>query len=635
MHCFNIINYCSDKSENRNFGAIALKYMISTNNSIEKAQRRLLLRKLLIPLLLLFSNYVDSQIAFEEKALISGINHSYIVGQAAGGVSFVDFNDDGLDDLTFGTAHGEPIHFYRNTGNGFARNLPFVDNTSEQKQILWADYDNDGDKDLFVCAKDDVNRLYKNQGNMNFIDVTESSVLPLHKLQTYNACWADFNRDGWLDLYVCERVLGDRPSNRNFLYYNNANGTFTDVTEETQTQDGGKPPFSSSAVDVNNDNWPDIYIANDRDWGNTMFLNQNGEEFTDISETSHTNYEIDAMSIAIGDYNNDSWIDMYVSNSPAGNVLMKNNSGSSDTVSFSNEADAAGVGFNGTAWGSNFLDADNDGDLDLYVSGSSSGGSAISAAFFEQLSADSFTVIKNGFEGDTVISYANAVGDSNSDGYPDIAVMNFDGAKSFLFENHSQGYNYIKLKLEGIASNRDGIGAYIQLFADSSYQSYYTHSGVGFQGQNTLNHMFGLGTGEKFDSIIVEWPSGHIDKLMDVQPNLQVTLTEGSTTNGEIVIAEDVTIKEADFASSILHNDQGVHFQLSPIPADQYLTVSTFETYNKIEIYSSSGDKVLSKRFQAAGDLQMNVEHLPSGYYYLIAESKLGLRSSKSFVIIH
>ncbi len=575
-----------------------------------------------------------SQITFVEKALQLGINHTYIAGQSAGGISFVDFNGDGLDDISLATAKGDLIHFYRNIGSGFVRNAPLIANNSEQKQIFWVDYDNDGDKDLFVCAKGDINRLYQNNGNLQLTDITSSSNLPLHSFDTFNACWADFNRDGWLDLYVCERIGEDQSLNRNYLFFNNADGTFTDVSETSNILVPGKLPFCSSALDFNKDKWPDIYIANDRGWGNIMLQNIGHGIFEDVSEKTNTDFFIDGMSIALGDYNNDAYTDIYVTNIPNGNLLLRNNRDTLNNIVYSDEAATTGTGFYGTAWGANFLDADNDMHADLYVSGSDIGEGEISSAFYKNEANDSFSLITKGFEGDTVISYANAIGDYNNDGYPEIMVMNFNGSKSFFYKNETVGNNYIKLKLQGIKSNRDGVGCSIDIFTDSIHQYYYTHSGVGFLAQNSENYCFGIGKNEIIDSIIVSWPTGHIDILRDISINQQILIIEGSTNNGIINIDEGIEIRESDFPSAIIEFPLEVEVNVSPNPFTNTLNINSTSLIKTITLLDSRGRKINSWTYNRNinhANLKI-AEPLTDGHYILVISHNDGLIVTKPLI---
>ena len=385
------------------------------------------------------------QISFEEVAQIYNVNHEYEAKTIGGGISFYDFNNDGLDDLTLATEKGRKIAFYKNTGNGFELSLPLVENKETVKQILWVDYDNDGDADLFIAAYQGVNRLYENKGGIKLIDVTQESKLPLEVNSGYGACWGDFNRDGWLDLQCSFRTLEGQNRGMNRLYKNNANGTFTDVTESTGMGNEGRLPFCSAFIDYNNDNWPDLYTANDKLTINTLYKNNGNGAFENVSMVANANLRMNAMCVNPGDVNNDGWIDIYISNTPIGNRFLLNNGASSSyfDIGFDEVATESGVGFYGNAWGTNFLDADNDGDLDLYVSGSIPGTQQVSSLFYENINTQYFDIPEiEGFMEDTVSSFSNAVGDFNNDGQADILVQNNFPYTFHLWENQSVNDNH-------------------------------------------------------------------------------------------------------------------------------------------------------------------------------------------------
>ena len=269
---------------------------------------------------LLLSGLFHSQITaqtFREEALLLGIDHRFGLGSTGGGVSFHDFNGDGWDDITLTTERGKPIYFYMNENGTFRRIEALVNNLCESKQVLWIDYDNDGDKDLFVTCLSEVNRLYNNQ-NMVFTDVTEESGLSMAKLRTYGATWGDVDLDGWLDLYVTNKRT-DNEININNLYLNLGNGKFQDITSSSLTADSLKRPFCASFVDINNDLLPDIYIAQDKRAVNTLLKHMGNGIFSDISVTSNANLIMDGMSVTAGDFNNDQHLDIYITNIPEGN----------------------------------------------------------------------------------------------------------------------------------------------------------------------------------------------------------------------------------------------------------------------------------------------------------------------------
>ncbi len=460
---------------------------------------------------------------YKEVADVLGIDHRFGLGSTGGGVSFHDFDGDGWDDITLATEIGRPVYFYRNNNGYFERIGALVNNLCESKQILWIDYDNDGDKDLFITCLSDVNRLYQND-NMFFSDVTQEAGLPLDRLKTYGATWGDYDRDGYLDLYVTNKRTTSVP-NINNLFRNSGDGTFEEVTLSSGSGDPGKIPFCASFIDINNDLDPEIYIAQDKKASNTLLKNLGNGSFQDISTISGADLTMEGMSVAIGDYDNNSFLDMYITNIPEGNKLLKNNG----NETFSEVAVEAGVDYLGYAWGSNFLDFDHDGDLDLYVSGMQEGSDLIPSRLYTNNGSGIFTIDDLGFEGDTVISFSNAIGDIDNDGYPDIIVNNFKDYESMLWKNSGSDNFWIKLKLEGLQSNRDGIGSFIHIYYNAKKIIQYTASAIGFLSQNSAYSMIGLGNTQQIDSIKIQWPSDQVDWIKNIQSNQSLTIREGST----------------------------------------------------------------------------------------------------------
>ncbi|HHM20479.1 MAG TPA: CRTAC1 family protein, partial [Bacteroidetes bacterium] len=531
-----------------------------------------------ILLAILFSGWafnLTGQIYFEDVAVAKGILHKY-TGQLGGGVSFVDFNNDGLDDLTLATGKGEKIYFYKNTGNNFIKIISPVDLEAETKQVLWVDFDNDGDFDLYTANFGEPNRLFENKGNLLMEDITENAGLPMTSNNTYGACFGDIDRDGWLDLYYCDRVPGHTSENRHYLLRNNADGTFTDIAQVSNTLDAGKSPFCSAFIDYNNDKWPDIYTAHDRVAVPNVLLENNGDgTFTDVSMASNADVAMDAMCVAPGDYNNDGWIDIYVTNTPLiGSALLQNiGPAGGGQVKFGNAAAFAGVQFVGhTGWGAAFFDADNDTNPDLYVTAADYGDAAQSNAFFLNNGNGTFSQPDAGFAGDTTITNNMAIGDFNNDGFPDIAVLNNEPSFTQLWKNNGGNNAWIKIKLHGVWSNRDGIGAKTEVYANDQYQMRYLLCGNGFLGQNSLTEIIGLGNLEKADSVVVTWPTGHIDKLYDIESGTNLLLTEGSTTNGNIFTDDDVVIT-FPFPNAVSQSSP-LPFFIYPNPASDFLYIA-------------------------------------------------------------
>jgi hypothetical protein len=559
---------------------------------------------------------LHAQILYQDAAAARGIQHIYNSTTPGCGVSCVDFNNDGLDDITLGSESGQPIRFYLNMGGQFTLLQPLVPHLDEVKQLLWVDFDNDADKDLFVCNYEGVNRLYRNTGNLTFEDITLSAGLPLDAFHTFGAVWGDYDRDGLLDLYYNERKLQlSGLPNENRLFRNNGNGTFTEVTPQAQAADSGKTPFCSAFLDYNNDKWPDIYTAQDRLRINSLLRNNGNGTFSNVSVATNTNLAMNAMCVAAGDYDNNGWLDIYISNTEEGNALLRNSGPDDDgQVVFEEVAASAGVAFNSIGWGSVFLDADNDGDLDLYVSGMLAGADVISSAFYENMGNGSFLQPNAGFVGDTVTSFSNATGDFDNNGYPDIMVANTAPFASQLWLHQgTTSNNWLKIKLQGILSNRDGIGAKIEIYTGSHYQMRYTHCGIGFLGQNSDTEIIGIGSATQADSILITWPTGHIDRLLNVVSGQKLVVVEGSTTGGDIFVDPEIISHTSDLPA-----DQPQAAHLFPNPATDELHVQLIG--NDIRFWSvldTYGRVLMSDRIRAA-EWNIAVQYLSSGLYFIL-----------------
>ena len=581
-----------------------------------------------IPVVLLIGWVVNlqSQIYFEDSAEDMGIIHTIHEWTIGSGISLYDFDQDGLDDMTCGSEKGKALQFFKNTGDGFELLPPLVSNESEVKQILWSDFDNDGDPDLYVSSYYGVNRLYENLGDLVLEDITEQSGLPIDEVASYGACWGDYNRDGWLDLYTSARGIPGLESSflNNRLFENNADGTFKEVSVEKGVHDPGKLPFCASFIDFNNDMWPDIYIANDKLTYNTMFENVEGRYFDDVSKATRTDLRMNAMCVTSGDFNRDGWADIYVTNTPVGNKLLTNvQYKNGPEVSYADETTLRNVGFYGNGWGSNFIDADNDGDLDLYVSGSIDGSQDISSVFYENIGAQGFiTSSDHGFNGDTTHSFVNAVGDINNDGLPDIAVQNNAPYNYNLWQNKSDfPGNWLKLDLTGVLSNREGIGSKVDLYyGEGLYQSFYTKSGTGFLAQNSRKVHIGLGDVNKVDSLVVTWPTGHVDIYLEQFANQTLNLTEGETTEGKIFVDSEVTLKHPQQTTSNKETRLNQE-RISTFPNPFTHELRIYDERNiseplNVKVLDSKGSMVYSVK-NISQETTLDLSSLESGVYLL------------------
>ncbi len=481
-----------------------------------------------------------AQVCFEDIADDYGLSVSYF-GGLSGGLSFVDFDQDGWDDLTIAGQSNVNIQFYRNlNGQGFEEVILPIFVQEETKQVIWVDIDNDQDLDFYATTYDGVNRLYENTGYPNFNEITLQSGLPIELNRSHGAVWADFNRDGFLDLYHSDRKLPiSLPENRNRLWLNNRDNTFTEFSQYSMTEDAGKLPFCAGILDYDKDGWPDIYVANDRAGGNAMFKNNTDSTFTEISQSLGTYFDMDAMTVTLGDINNDGYQDFYLTNIPeGGNKLLINNCDTNGTL-FCEEAEERGLKFENMSWGANFVDIDLDSDLDIYITGSTA--TSANRRLYVNDGLGYFSPSEICMSGDSLRSNATAIGDINNDGKYEIAVFNNFGDNIQLWEEKNVvSYNSIAIKLRGIKSNYQGTGSEIKVCTNGKCQYQYTTTGNGFLAQNSEQYIFGSSESTTIDSVIVTWPTGHIDVLHDLSTGAKIIITEGESTNGIILIDEQI-----------------------------------------------------------------------------------------------
>ena len=547
---------------------------------------------------LFFVNITSAQISFEDVADDIGTAYSYGSSTWGGGVSFADFDNDGWDDLTFATEEGTEIYFLKNNDGNFSSiTLNGISNTFKTKQVIWIDYDNDGDQDFFVTGFEGVNKFYKNDGDMNFTDVSSSIGFFETDLFTYGVSFADMDNDGDLDAFISNRD-GEADDQRNYLYRNDE-GTFIDITDSAGLSMSSHLSFCSIIFDYNKDGFQDIYISNDKpDNLNILYKNNGDGTFDDVSEYSGAGIGINAMTTTIGDYNNDGWFDIYITNTPEGNELLRNNGDGT----FTNVAEATATTFNSVGCGAVFLDADLDGLLDLYVSSDFDGsvGSFLSSAFYHQQNNETFIIPENiGFQEDTRKSYTNAIGDIDNDGKPDIIVGN-DIEPNFLWSNKTVNENnWLKVKLEGVISNRDGIGNTIEINIGGQSQYRYTLAGEGYLSQNSFYEFFGLANATEVDYVKVTW-----------------TATGESEIINNIAANQAITIKEGSGVLSSVNNLKDTTFRVYPNPsANGFFKISVAnQEIVSLQVFDISG-RLITKKIDLKNNDQINLSQYQKGVY--------------------
>lgn len=561
-----------------------------------------MLRFCTLLLVILFFQLGYGQINFIDRASVLGLNDDTGVSVFGGsGVSFADFDNDGLDDITLASGEGVPVRFYKNIDG-----LVFVelfllpetnDYTYRTRSMNWVDFDNDGDRDLFLTSDTDGNRLFQNDNN-SLSDITTSAGFPLDNLWTYGASWGDINNDGCLDVYLSNRIGGTNLTN--YLFQNNCDGTFSEVTETIGLGNAPALTFCSAFFDFNNDGWQDLYVANDKFQPNYLYKNNGDGTFTDVSFTSGTSIVMDAMSVTVDDFNSDGFFDIFITNTPLGIstplegcALLRNNG----NETFTNIAQSSGTALDSFSWGSAFLDADNDTDLDIYVNTQYDGTNGYpSYAFFENNGDETFVTADDaGFLTNFYNSYSVAVGDYNNDGLQELIVNNDNDQIPSFWENiNGSTGNYLEIELKGNLSNADGIGSIIEISANGNKQYRHVMCGEGYLSQNSYIEHFGLGAFGVVDYVKVTWLSGIVDIIPNVATNQKITISEGVTLSS--------------------NEDEISNISYHPNPVKTSLNLKANQPIKKVSIFNILGDEVC-KIFPETPEVQIDMSGLQKGIY--------------------
>jgi hypothetical protein len=514
-----------------------------------------------------------------------GVEHKRVIVETKGsGIAFFDYDNDGWLDiyLTNGSrldAHwpagqAPTTHLFKNNRDG-----TFTDVTEKsgigrlgwQTGVCVGDYDNDGWDDLF-CTFWGRNILFHNNGNGTFTDVTRQTGLYQEKGRWGTGCtFLDYDRDGHLDLFVCNFVAFDPdhppsmdsavfcqwkgiptmcgprglPGDTDILYRNNGDGTFTDVSEKAGILKTG-PRYSITAVsyDFDNDGWPDIYVAVDSE-PSILFQNNHDGTFTDVAVLSGCAYNADGheqagMGVGVADYDCDGWFDIFKTNfaDDTSDLYHNNGDGTFTEVSFNS---GVGIHSNYVAWGCGFIDYDNDGwadivqvnghvypEVDKYDFGESFKNPRLvyrnlGDGRFKDVSAELGPGISARYS-----SRGAAFGDYDNDGGMDMLILNMNDLPSLLHNVGGNRQNWIKLKLVGTKCNRTAIGARVWVTTGKHRQVDEVHSGTSVMSQSDLRLHFGLGSAETVDLIEVKWPTTQkIERFTQVKANQILTIREG------------------------------------------------------------------------------------------------------------
>jgi hypothetical protein len=500
-------------------------------------------------LLLAHSNELICQFSDVTDDYGLAIFHDISVSES--GVSFHDFDRDGLDDLTFASS-GFGVFTFRNTGDGFEQvyYFPFID--GKTLHPIWVDYDNDGDADFFATRAWQCPVLFQNQGNQSFLDVSDMLPCPADGIVSTCATWGDYDSDNFLDVYVSNYNPLEDYGSPNWLFHNNGDGSFTEVGEEMGVAYGNFPAYQSMFIDTDFDRDQDLLVVNDKYDGCKFFRNDGGY-FSEMGQENGFDVHIEAMSLSVSDFDHDGDYDYYISNTIEGNVFLVNQNGI-----FTDMSSELGTLVNANCWGTVFIDREMKTWEDIYVV--STGPTEGVNVMLKNAQGNDFNPQYEAFNlEDTEYSYAIAKGDANNDGAYDIMSMPYYANGSLLFQSSGPSSTFVKIIPQGTVSNRDGIGSTIRLFASGIQQIRPVTCGENFTSQDSRSIIFGTNS-SSVDSIIIEWPSGWTDTWYNLELNNTFVLTEGDTYTTQDTLFyslcnNESIILDAGMGSSFLWND--------------------------------------------------------------------------------
>lgn len=521
-----------------------------------------------------------------------GTRSSWIPEDMGSGAAWGDYDGDGWVDL-FVVNEAGPLGLpdsarrhsparstlYRNNGDGTFTDVTDaagVDHRALGMGAAWADYDNDGRLDLVVTAFG-VNTLYHNNGDGRFTDRSRASGVGGPVGFWTGASWGDYDRDGYLDLYITGYVRfvrrpGDdvrlhndpedpaslNPSSyapeRNLLYHNNRNGTFTEVAARAGVIDTTGRGLSASWTDFDEDGWPDLYVANDVS-DNALFRNRGNGRFEDISHPAGVADYRSAMGLAVGDWDGDGDQDIAITHWIAQENALYDNQRQADPgpLRFRDEADRFGLGqiaLDFIGWGTSFLDYDNDGWLDLIVVNGST--------FQDRNDPTRLVAMKNQlfwnrgpkegfFDVSSVggawfqqpnVGRGAAIADYDRDGDLDVFVV-VNGGRGVLLRNDGGDRNaWLDVDLRNTTGNTEGVGATIRVIAGGRSQVRQVGAQSSYLSQNARTEHFGLGQLTRVDTLEVTWPGGQRQRLLDLPVNQRLVVEPDRNVATEVPPAD-------------------------------------------------------------------------------------------------
>ncbi len=523
-------------------------------------------------------------------------------------VNWVDFNNDGWDDLFIPTYNIDQENtMYQNNGGKYFTKLknvnPVIDKCNATASS-WADFDNNGLPDLLISENiRSGNNLYRSDCNGNFKKLQDISITEIGEL-SHGAAWADVNLDGYIDAFV-SNYEKDQPDR---LFINIGGKKFESIEFHKSGQSIG-----AAWADVNNDSYPDLFVPSNGG-ANVLYINNKNLTFTAVS------FEDSAHSVgcSFGDIDNDDDLDLFVANaSKEDNFLYKNNGIGKFYLDESSIVSNQG----GDSHGSCFGDYNNDGWLDLLVTNDRGGNK-----FFYLNKGDGSFVreLENIIVEESSNAFGVAASDFDKDGDLDIFISNHSNEKNYFYKNETTNTNWLNIKLRGNESNKSAIGAKIRIKTTIDEKptwllrevSSQTSGGPG--SQNSMIAHFGLGKNKTIDSLVVEWPSKLIQVFSNISSNENYQISEGQNS---LFASINTKYKEC------VDVGETCHLNIFPNPSDGCFdfTVITQNTkpskQNKVSVFNISGKLLLKyNNIDLTKINNLNIANYPEGVYVLKIE---------------
>jgi hypothetical protein len=491
------------------------------------------------------------------------------------GCAFLDYDNDGWQDILLVNGADWPGHqkqrstlrLYRNNRNGTFSDVTKAAGLDVEMYgmgVAVGDFNNDGFPDVFITCVGQ-SRLFRNTGKGTFVDVTRAAGLGGRTAFSTSAMWLDVDRDGLLDLFVCNYVRwsadhdvfcslnGKQKSyctpeayrgETCWLFRNRGNGTFEDVTATCGIFDSTSKALGVALIDYDQDGWPDIFVANDTQ-PNKLYRNQRNGTLKDVGLQTGVALSTDGkaragMGVDVGDFDNSGMPGIAITNFEGEMIGLYRRSAAG---TYRDVAAAAGVGFpsrNYLGFGCLFADLDLDGRLDLVtVNGhiddtvrnirGNVGYAQRPQLFLNEGNTrfrEASSAVGTGFA-QSRVGRGLACGDFDGDGDVDLLMTTNNGPAVLLRNDQNAGNRSIRIRLVGTTSNRDAIGSTVRIFHDGITQSRMVHSGSSYLSQSELPVTFGVGRRDRVDRVVVTWPNGRTDEFKGVATGRRYTLTEG------------------------------------------------------------------------------------------------------------